>query len=48
MKKEREAREEARRKRRERMGMVKRGGAEGEDDEQAKSKHWNNYWVSRE
>ncbi len=48
MKKERDARDEARRKRRERMGMVKRGGAEGEDDEQTKSKHWNNYWVSRQ
>ncbi|EFJ39973.1 hypothetical protein VOLCADRAFT_108397 [Volvox carteri f. nagariensis] len=46
MRKEREAREEARRKRRERMGMVRRGGGgEGEDEEQAKSPHWNNYWV---
>ncbi|GLI69193.1 hypothetical protein VaNZ11_013762 [Volvox africanus] len=44
MRKEREAREEARRKRRERMGVVRRGG-EGDDEEKVKSPHWNNYWV---
>ncbi|GLC44316.1 hypothetical protein PLESTB_000482800 [Pleodorina starrii] len=44
VRREREAREEARRKRRERMGVVKRGG-EDDDEQQAKSKHWNNYWV---
>ncbi|GFR41127.1 hypothetical protein Agub_g1775 [Astrephomene gubernaculifera] len=47
MRKEREAKEEARRLRRERLGMARRGGGGGgeEDEEQAKSKHWNNYWV---
>lgn len=48
LKKERDARDEARQKRRERMGKVKRGG-EGDDEGagRAKSPHWHDYWVRR-
>ncbi len=45
MQKQREAVEEARRLRRERLGLKRRGG-DGEEDEKAKSKYWNNFWVS--